>query len=354
MPVNGPGGLLTGLPVLTFFRPPMRAWRAMIMFYRTFHPALPRARSHQLWSRLAGLTTIALALVYACLGSGVALAQPTNNDYYKAAGTELLRNVDKYHLGLATDKLRAHAYESGFGDIGFMLNYFPNHPQALMLLIELCDQWKSYRCDAQDRFENAIAVNPDIAATYVLQGIYLFRTKRLPAAVASLENAVKLDPESLNAHYNLGLVYFETKQFDLANAEAQRAYQLGAPLPGLRDKLTRAGKWKPIDAAPPDAAIPAAPDAPAPPAPQAEYRGGRWRAARFDLHRVCAAPPINQHLRATARCWPDICFDGVVATARFPRAWPNAPGQRSVKCRRHCACFATGADQTAQEYGPTA
>ena len=78
------------------------------------------------------------------------------------------------------------------------------------------------------RFENAIAVNPDVAATYVLQGIYLYRAKRLPAAVTSLEKAVKLDPDSLNAHYNLGLVYFETKQFELANAHAQRAYQLGA------------------------------------------------------------------------------------------------------------------------------
>jgi len=208
------------------------------------------------------------ALACLCLSSAPTFAQPTNNDYYKGAGTELLFNVEKYHLGLAADKLRSRSYESGFGDIGFILTYFPNHPRALMLLIELCEQWKSPRCDFQVAFENAIAVNPDAAATYVLQGIYLYRAKRLPAAIASLEKAVQLDPDSLNAHYNLGLVYFETKQFELANAHAQRAYQLGASVPGLRDKLKRAGRWKPIDTPMPDAASTIGSDAQPSPAPK--------------------------------------------------------------------------------------
>lgn len=217
---------------------------------------------------LPGAAAVVLALACMCLGSAPTFAQPTNNDYYKGAGTELLYNVEKYHLGLATDKLRARSYESGFGDIGFILIYYPNHPRGLMLLIELCEQWKSPRCDLQQAFENAIAVNPDVAATYVLQGIYLYRAKRLPAAVTSLEKAVKLDPDSINAHYNLGLVYFETKQFELANAHAQRAYQLGASVPGLRDKLKRAGQWKPIDTPVPDAASSIGSDAQPSPAPR--------------------------------------------------------------------------------------
>ena len=58
-------------------------------------------------------------------------------------------------------------------------------------MTQLCEQWKfSAQCNfamVSDVFENAIAVNPDVAATYVLQGIYLYRSKRLPAAIASLE-----------------------------------------------------------------------------------------------------------------------------------------------------------------------
>jgi tetratricopeptide (TPR) repeat protein len=69
-----------------------------------------------------------------------------------------------------------------------------------------------------------------------------------------MEKALTLDPNSINAHYNLGLTYFETKQFELANEHAQRAYQLGASPPGLRDKLVRAKQWRPIDTPIPDAA----------------------------------------------------------------------------------------------------
>jgi len=195
-------------------------------------------------------STLVSVLAIACFGfnSAPTSAQPTNNDYYKGAGTELLYNVEKYHLGPANDKLRSRQYESGQNEIAFMLRYFPNHPQALMLLTELCEQWKSPRCNPQEAFESAIAVNPNAAGTFIVQGIYLYRVKQFPAAIASLEKALTMAPDSVNAHYNLGLAYFETKQYDLSNEHAQRAYQLGAPLPGLRDKLTKVGRWKAVDA----------------------------------------------------------------------------------------------------------
>ena len=111
-------------------------WRAAKMPRR-----LSCSRQYTALLSMLGTAAAMLALACICLGSAPALAQPTNNDYYKGAGTELLRNVEKYHLGPATDKLRSRAYESGVGDIGFMLTYFPNHPRALMLMIELCEQW---------------------------------------------------------------------------------------------------------------------------------------------------------------------------------------------------------------------
>lgn len=186
-------------------------------------------------------------VVAAVLASPSLMAQPVNNDYYKGGGTELLRNVEAYHLGLARDKLRSRSYQSGYGDVMFMLNYYPNHPQALMLLVDYCEQWKSPGCDVPMAFENAVAVNPQAATTYVVRGIYYFRGKKLPASIESFKKALELEPNSLNAHYNLGLAYVETKQYDLANVHAQSAYRLGASVPGLRDKLERAGKWKPVE-----------------------------------------------------------------------------------------------------------
>jgi tetratricopeptide (TPR) repeat protein len=198
---------------------------------------------------------LAFALAWACIGAAPTFAQDANNDYYKGAGTELLRNVERYHVVPAGEKLRTHQYESAQGDIDFILRYFPNHPQGLSLLIQLCEVRKSAACAPElmaDRFERAVAVNPDAAATYVAQGIFQFRMKKLPAATASLEKAVTLDPDSVNAQYNLGLVYFEARRYELANVHAQRAYQLGTSLPGLRDKLKRAGQWKPLEAPQPD------------------------------------------------------------------------------------------------------
>jgi tetratricopeptide (TPR) repeat protein len=86
----------------------------------------------------------------------------------------------------------------------------------------------------------------------VAQGIYLARTKRYPEAIKSYEHALEIAPDSVNAHYNLGLAYIETKQYQLANEHAQRAYELGASLPGLRDKLKRIGQWNPVATAPAD------------------------------------------------------------------------------------------------------
>ncbi len=212
-----------------------------------------------------GTIAPASAFALACLGSAPAFAQlKASNDYYKSAGTELLRSVETYHVGPAADKLRIRQYESASGDIAFTLRYFPNHPQGLLQMMQLCEQWKfSAQCNfamVSDVFANAIAINPNVAAPYVAQGIYLYREKRLQAAIASFEEALTVDANSLNAHYNLGLAYFDTKQFELANVHAQRAYQLGAPVPGLRDKLTRVGQWKPIDTTMPDAASFSTPD----------------------------------------------------------------------------------------------
>jgi tetratricopeptide (TPR) repeat protein len=174
-------------------------------------------------------------------------AEPGNYDYYASGGTELLRNVERYHVGPGEQKLRSRQYQYAYGDFTFILHYFPNHPQALMLIAQTCDRWKSPHCDLAETFEKAIAVNPTAPGTWVVQGIVQSRAKQWPAAIASLKRAVELDPRSLNGHYNLGLAYLETGQFELANQHAQRAYALGAPVPGLRDRLKRAGHWRPAD-----------------------------------------------------------------------------------------------------------
>jgi tetratricopeptide (TPR) repeat protein len=218
-------------------------------------------------------------------------AQQGNRDYYHANESredgQLLRNVEAYHVGPAVDRMKTHNFPSALQDIQFILDFFPNHPTGLAMLSDLCDaQWRSPQCDIDARFQAAIDRNNTAPQTFLLYGLHLQRRNQLPQAIESYKKSIALNPRSANAHYNLALAYFDQKQFDQANREAQISYALGIPLPGLRDKLTRAKVWKPIDGdelkklmeppaapaaaaaapAPAAAPVPAAP-APAPTAP---------------------------------------------------------------------------------------
>jgi len=196
---------------------------------------------------------LALALAWQ---APAANAQQQNNDYYDPQNATLLRTVETYHLYPGQERIRNREYEHAFGDFVFILRYFPNHPQALVQMVQLCTEWKSPKCYLDPMFEAAIARRPDVASTYVTLGIYYHRNKKYADAIGAYKKALGLDPDSMNGHYNLGLAYVATKDYAKANVEAQSAYALGAPLPGLRDQLIKAKAWDP-SAAPAAAAAPA-------------------------------------------------------------------------------------------------
>jgi tetratricopeptide (TPR) repeat protein len=189
-------------------------------------------------------------------------------DYYDyrshpsyARPEQLLRTVERYHLGLSQQRMRERAYPQAFNEYEFILHQFPNHPQALLGMLELCKLAPQPKCMPTEFLERAIEVNPKAAGTYTVQGVYFTRIGKYPAAIDSYQIALSLQPDSANAHYNLGLAYFETKQYPLANEHAQKAYALGFPLPALREKLQREGQWKPIELqSQPAAARPANPE----------------------------------------------------------------------------------------------
>ncbi|NDP41166.1 MAG: tetratricopeptide repeat protein [Aromatoleum sp.] len=197
-------------------------------------------------TRLSALVPILLLCI-----TSAARGQQLNNDYFFDRAnrelSQLLGNVDKYHLEGCSRGTVTRQYESAVGDCAFILRYFPNHPKALLSLADNCLAWKNPRCNPDPFFEQAVAVNPKAAGTYVAKGIYLERAQRVDEAVASLEQAIVLDPDSMNAHYNLGLAYMDAKKYERANEHAQRAYALGAPVPGLRERLKKVGYWKPAD-----------------------------------------------------------------------------------------------------------
>jgi tetratricopeptide (TPR) repeat protein len=200
---------------------------------------------------------LGLALTAAVMLTGMAHAQDPpveegprqNRDYYDPNELRrdpgIYRGVERAHItGGGYREFKAKRYQQAYGHVEFALRYYPNNPKALLLLSDVCVKWKSPTCDADGWFERAIELNPNIAQTYSIRALHLQRTGRQKEALESYKTALQLDPNSLNAHYNLGLLYFDMGQYALSNEHAQRSYALGAPYPGLRDKLQRAGKWK--------------------------------------------------------------------------------------------------------------
>ncbi len=202
-------------------------------------------RARRLW------TIVCFSGLAAAAGSAFALE--ADRDYYTVAATkdgrQTLRNVEEFHLGPAVEQMKTGHYENTRRHLEFVLRYFPNHPQALVMMSELCDEkWKSPNCAVDELMNRGIQRNPKVAQTWAINGMHLQRVKRTDAAIESYKTSIAINPSSANAHYNLGLAYFDNKQYDLANQEAQFAALLGFQLPGLRDKLTRVGQWKPLDA----------------------------------------------------------------------------------------------------------
>ena len=167
------------------------------------------------------------------------------NDYYTYSTSPRLKGVEQVHLGPCQQRLRERDYPRSVGECNFILKIFPNHPQALVLTLDACSHWQSPLCRLDDLFQNAVSINPRAPETFVIQGIYQHRMHQYGKAIQSYGYALQLDPNMMNAHYNLALTYLETKQFDLANEHAQRAYALGATLPGLRKMLESSRHWTP-------------------------------------------------------------------------------------------------------------
>ena len=134
------------------------------------------------------------------------------------------------------------------GDIDYVLRAFPNHPRALNAMAQLALREKTDKPDGSHFtvecwFNRAIEFAPSDSTVYLLYGNYLFKTSRTQEALDQYLTAEKIDPQNSNVLYNAGLLYFNLKQYDQSLAYAKKAYAAGFPLPGLRMKLKKVGKW---------------------------------------------------------------------------------------------------------------
>jgi tetratricopeptide (TPR) repeat protein len=168
---------------------------------------------------------------------------------YHASPPERRNLVERAHFTPDVERLRRGQTTAVIGaDIHYTLMVFPNHPRALLAMSNLAQKEKlakpagsGFTVDCW--FDRAVRFREEDATVRMLFGIYLLKTNRPELAVAQLEKASEFESENANLAYNLGLAYFDLHDYQKSLAFAHQAYEQGFPLPGLRNKLKRVGKW---------------------------------------------------------------------------------------------------------------
>lgn len=169
---------------------------------------------------------------------------------YRTVSQEDLVRVEAYHF--TSDIAQASAARKDLPEqYDFVLRAFPNHSRALLNLIKVWDregrkpQMRGMRWNIECYFERAIRFQPNDISVRWIYASFLAKAGRKEEAIRHLAVAdAGSSSGSGNEFYNIGLVFFDAGDFGKALEYAHRADRAGFKLPGLRNKLTAAGKWR--------------------------------------------------------------------------------------------------------------
>jgi len=171
-------------------------------------------------------------------------------DYSNAYDREkYLPIVEAYHFTEKVEKLIEGESSSLGGDLSYTLHTFPNHYRALIAMTKLALREKTARVQGthysvECYFDRAIRFKASDGMVRMIYGNYLLKLDgRLDDAFEQYHEAVRMQPENANINYNLGLMYMKKKDYKQSIVYAKEAYELGFPLPGLRNQLMKTGKW---------------------------------------------------------------------------------------------------------------
>ncbi|HEX4883867.1 MAG TPA: hypothetical protein VFX05_06980 [Casimicrobiaceae bacterium] len=160
--------------------------------------------------------------------------------------------VERHHFSSAVN----HASSPRLvGDLDYTLRAFPNHHEALLAMMKVHLREKKTKLpqasfSIECYFLRAETWRPDDAVVKMIFGLFLVQAGQPQLGVQKLEAAKALGVADPNIPYNTGLAYFQMGEYDKALASAHEAYRMGHPLPGLRNLLEKAGRWKEANAAP--------------------------------------------------------------------------------------------------------
>jgi len=204
------------------------------------------------WPLALGVAALLLAAAARAQDCGT-LTNPYGPYDYRTSGDKLAV-VEAFHFTPDVEYLRRGAQGALGADLDYTLRAAPNHHRALMAITNLSlrdrkPQPEGAKFTVECYFERAEQFAADDGTVRMIHGIYLSRIGKKADALDRFKEAESLAADSPTLHYNLGLAYFDVKQYDEALSHAQQAYALGVTLPGLRNKLKAAGRWREPDPA---------------------------------------------------------------------------------------------------------
>lgn len=167
---------------------------------------------------------------------------------YIEGDKQFLKIVEQHHFTSNVESLR-HGNSGTLGaELSYTLMLFPNHHRALAALGKLSLRDKVLKPTGAKYsvgcfFDRAIRFKPNDAVVRMVYGDYLLKAGQTDKATEELGIAIDLEPENPTINYNLGLLYLKQKNYEQAKTYAKKAYELGFPLPGLKNQLKQAGKW---------------------------------------------------------------------------------------------------------------
>lgn len=164
-----------------------------------------------------------------------------------------LEVVEKAHFVSSVRDLIKGNRGSLVADIDYTLRAWPNHHQALASISKyqfLHEQSSDGRyrqkpfSPVECYFHRAIHFSSEDAITHMLFAIYLHKSGHSENAELQYQKALEISPDNRSIHYNYGLLLVSLKKYELAHEHAEKAYQAGYPLQGLKNKLIKVGQWK--------------------------------------------------------------------------------------------------------------
>lgn len=168
-------------------------------------------------------------------------------DYNDPAMKARLQIVEDYHFDADVRALRKGQSGSIASDLDFVLRNVPNHYDALALMGRWQTQNGQPRSSdgaaerAECYFLRAIEFRPTDARLHLIHAIFLHQSKRYADAEREYLQTESMGGGDAELYYNLGLLMLDQGNVARAREYASKAYGMGYPLPGLRNRLRQQG-----------------------------------------------------------------------------------------------------------------